>query len=105
MHLTVSHTEDISKASLWRHTYWSLLVHFDKVGPTLVVELPSTAVIEQRHVQFFLQVVFQLPQLQSPDTIGTVHRELLLVVCAVGLVESRSQAGLKCQTVKRMFSL
>lgn len=71
------------------HTYWSPLLHFDKVRPTLVVEFSCASVVEQRYVQFFLQVALHLVQLQSTDTIRTVHGELLLVIRAIGLPGSQ----------------
>lgn len=72
------------------HTYWSPLLHFDKVRPTLVVEFSCGPVVEQRYVQFFLQVALHLLQLLSPDAIRTVHGELLLVICAIGLPRSQT---------------
>lgn len=71
------------------HTYRSLLLHFDKVRTTLVVEYPWTSAVELRYVQFLLQVTLHLAQLQSPDTVCTVNRELLLIICAVGLLGSQ----------------
>lgn len=75
------------------HTRWSFLLHFDKVSPALVVEPPRTSVVEQRYVQLFLQVTLHLAQLQGADTVGAVHREVLLVICAVGLAGRIKREG------------
>lgn len=66
-----------------RHTCRGFLLHFDKVCAALVVQLP-VAFVEQTNPQFAFQVSLHLTNLQRPDTVGAVHRELLLVVGAVG---------------------
>lgn len=64
-------------------------MHFDEVGPTLVVEFSFAAVVEERNLQLSLQVTLQLTHLQRPDAVGAVHRQVLLVVCAVGRLARR----------------
>lgn len=75
------------------HTCRSFLLHFDKVGPALVVEPSRTSVVEQRYAQLFLQVTLHLAQLQGADTVSAIHREVLLVICAVGLAGRIKRKG------------
>lgn len=75
------------------HTCWSILLHFDKVSPTLMVKLSFTTIVEQWYMQLLLQVTLHLTQLQSPDTICTIHREVLLVICAIGRLPEEKERG------------
>ncbi|KAG7220777.1 hypothetical protein INR49_032020 [Caranx melampygus] len=74
------------------------LLHFDKVSPALVVEFSIAAVVEERNLQLPLQVTLHLTHLQRPDAIGTIHRQVLLVVCTVGCLPWNQKES--CEEVK-----
>lgn len=73
------------------HTCWSILLHFDKVSPTLMVKPSFTTIVEQWYMQLLLQVTLHLTQLQSPDAICTIHRKVLLVIRAIGRLPGRKK--------------
>lgn len=73
----------ITEGSLSRCTFRRILLHFDVVGATPVVEPAGRAVAAEVHAQRPLQVGLHLPQLQRADAVGAVDQQALLVVRAV----------------------
>lgn len=53
-------------------TCWGFLLHFHKVGSTLVVQLPFAAIIKKRNLELFLYATLHLPYLQGSDAVGTI---------------------------------